>query len=463
MEPRLHRYDLILKDGMLVTGKGFTHCSVGIRNGKIESIGEEVRNGEAKEVIDASGMYVLPGFVDAHTHPYYEDDFTALPQIAAFGGTTTVIHYAYAFPGDSVRQALDKAFESAGSSCIDYAFHLGLFEVEKQYADIPHAFPYGVKSFKMFMTYAKLGRMTNDYYLAAAMDLVAEHGGMVMVHAENGLATDYLEDKYQKAGIPALDSFQKVRPSILEEEAINRAISIARVCGCPIYIPHISIGRGMDPIRRGRDAGHTVYAETCPQYLLLTEEDFYKWGPLAKIGPPLRTKEDNRALWESLKLGEIDVIASDHAPKTKKLGDDFLAAGYGSPQAETLFYTVYQAGVNSGFISLPQLVRCLSENPARIFGLYPKKGTLEAGSDADFVLFDPGKRHVLRGATQHTKAGYTLYEGLEVQGEIQAVYQRGKPIVRNGELVAPPGSGRYIPQGPHPTSYRAFREQRSQA
>jgi hypothetical protein len=202
MDSRIRKYDLILKDGMLVTGKGFTHCSVGILNGKIESIGEEVRNGEAKEVIDASGMYVLPGFVDAHTHPYYEDDFTSLPQIAAFGGTTTVIHYAYAFPGDSVRQALDKAFESAGSSCIDYAFHLGLFEVEKQYADIPHAFPYGVKSFKMFMTYAKLGRMTNDYYLAAAMDLVAEHGGMVMVHAENGLANRLPGRQVSESGNP---------------------------------------------------------------------------------------------------------------------------------------------------------------------------------------------------------------------------------------------------------------------
>ena len=463
MDLRTQRYELIIRGGMLVTAKGFKHCSVGVLNGKVESIEEEMKEGEAKEVIDASGMYVLPGFVDAHTHPYYEDDFSTLPQVAAYGGTTTVIHYAYAFPGESVRQALDKAFENAGSSCIDYAFHLGLFEVEKQYTDIPRAFPYGIKSFKMFMTYAKLGRMTNDYYLAAAMDLVAEQGGMVMVHAENGLATDYLEDKYQKAKTPPLDSFQKVRPAILEEEAINRAISIARVCSCPIYIPHISIGRGMDPIRRAREAGHTVYAETCPQYLLLTEDDFYKWGPLAKIGPPLRKKEDNLALWESVKRGEMDVIASDHAPKTKKLGDDFISAGYGSPQAETLFYTVYQAGCNSGFISLPQLVRCLAENPARIFGLYPKKGTLEVGSDADFILFDPGRRHVLRGATQHTKAGYTLYEGLEVQGEVRAVYQRGRPVVRNGVLVAETGSGEYVPQGTHPASYRAFGEQRSHA
>lgn len=448
------KYEIIVTGGLVVRGNGVFRKDIGISGGKITTLEDDLGSLPAERKIDASGSYVFPGIIDAHTHPYYEDDFESLPMTAAWGGTTTVIHYAYAFPGMTVKAALDDALATAKKvSPLDFALHLGLFEVEKQYTQIPEAFPYGVKSFKMFMTYAKLGRMTSDYFLTASMDLVAENRGMVMVHAENGLATDYLEDKFNRLRIPAKEAFTRMRPAILEAEAINRAISIARVCGCPMYIPHISVGIGMEPVLKARAAGHTVYAETCPQYLLLTEEDFNRWGPLAKIGPPLRTREDNDLLWKALADGAIDVVASDHAPKTKKITDDFFEAGYGSPQAESLLYATYQEGINGGRISLPRLVRVLSENPARIFGLYPRKGIVAVGSDADIVVFDPRQKHILSGATGHSKAGYTLFEGMECLGKVTASFQRGRPIIENGKFVAKSGQAEYLPQGAHPKAY----------
>jgi dihydropyrimidinase len=286
--------------------------------------------------------------------------------------------------------------------------------------------------------------MTSDYHLMAAFELIGRSGGLAMVHAENGLATDYLEDKFNAEGIPAIEAFTRMRPAALEAEAINRAIAIAEVAGCPIYIPHISVRRGLNPVIQAKRRGQKVFAETCPQYLELTEKDFYRFKALAKIGPPLRTAKDNEALWEGLADGTIDVVASDHAPKTKKPDDDFFSAGYGSPQAETLLNVTYDGGVNHSRLTLPRLVQVLAENPARIFGLYPRKGSLERGADADVVIFDPGLRHTLRGETQHTKAGYTLFEGRECLGKPVLTLQRGRVVLDRGKMIASPGDGKYI-------------------
>ena len=438
-------YDLLLSGGLVVSGNGMVRSDLAIRNGQTVRMEPEIPSGAAREVIDVKGKLILPGVIDVHTHPYYEDDFEATSLTAAWGGTTTLIHYAYAFPGDRVAEAIEKAIAVARRvSYLDFGLHVGLFEVEKQYRQIPDAFQLGVRTFKMFMTYAKLGRMTTDYYLAAAMDLIAKHGGMAMVHAENGLATDYLEDKFNSEGMPAIEAFTRMRPASLEAEAINRAIAIAEVVGCPIYIPHISASRGLEPVTRARSAKQPVFAETCPQYLVLTEEDLFKWGPLAKIGPPLRTSEDNEALWRGVMDGTIDVVASDHAPKAKKRDEDFFNAAYGSPQAETLLTVLYDAGVNKGGITLPRLTQLLSERPARIFGLYPRKGTIQVGSDADLVIFDPAVRHVLTGAKQHSKAGYTLYEGRECLGQPWMTLQRGRVVLDRDRVLARPGDGQYI-------------------
>jgi dihydropyrimidinase len=243
----------------------------------------------------------------------------------------------------------------------------------------------------------------------------------------------------------ALEVFTRTRPDVLEAEAVNRVIAMAQVAGCALYIPHISAAKALDPIRRARAAGQVVYAETCPQYLTLTEEVLWKVGPQAKIGPPIRTPQDREGLWAGIQDGTIDAIASDHAPKAKEVHDDFFNAPYGSPQVETVLTVAYDEGVNRGRISLPHLVRLLSETPAKIFGYYPQKGTIAPGSDADLVVFDPAVRHTITKATQHSKANYTLYEGRECLGKPVLVMQRGRVLVEDGQLVAQPGSAKYLP------------------
>lgn len=439
--------DLLIKNGTLVTGNGLERSGIAIKDDKIFMVGPDVENLSATEVVDASHQYILPGIIDVHTHPYYEDDFEGLSYTAAWGGTTTVIHFAYAFPGTTVVEAAEKALEAGSNgSYIDFGLHLGLFEVEKQYPLIPEVFKLGINSFKMFMTYAKLGRMTTDYYLAAIMDIIGANNGMAMVHAENGLVTDYLEDTFNARGIPAIEAFTKMRPAIMEGEAINRAIAIAELCNCALYIPHVSAKKALEPIIRAQAEGKNVYAETCPQYLELTEEDLFRWGPRVKIGPPLRTTADNAYLWEAIARGDIDTVASDHAPKGQRQDEDFFNAGYGSPQAETLLTLVYDGGVNTGKISLPKLVEVLCENPARIFGLYPKKGCLEPGSDADIVIFDPADSHTLTKETQHSNAEYTLYEGRSCLGRPVMSFQRGKKVLADGQLHAKPGFGEFLPR-----------------
>ncbi|PKO20546.1 MAG: hypothetical protein CVU38_19530 [Chloroflexi bacterium HGW-Chloroflexi-1] len=275
--------------------------------------------------------------------------------------------------------------------------------------------------------------------------MVAAERGLVAVHAENGLATDYLEDKFRREGRSPVEAFTTMRPDLLEAEAVNRAMSLAQVMGCPLYVPHNSAAACLEPLRRARANGWRVYGETCPQYLTLTEETTARVGPLAKIGPPLRTPADNEALWAGLADGTLITVASDHAPKAKKVTDDFFDAAYGSPQIETMLTVMYHAGVNSGKISLPRLVQVMSETPARLFGLYPRKGTLAVGSDADLVIWDPTRTHTLTAATQHSGAGYTLYEGYAVTGAPVLTMQRGAVIVEDGRLVAQPGRAQFLP------------------
>ena len=437
-------YDHLIKNGLVVGPRTIKKLDLAVQDGRIAGMASDMKENRAKHVIDAGGKYVLPGLIDVHVHPVYVDSIEDCSSLGAFGGITTMIHYAFARPGMNLAETVEQTIgEGRRISHTDFAVHGAMFDVKNQIQDLPRCVKMGVTSFKMFMTYAKQKWMTDDYFLAKGMDAIAQLGGLAMVHAEDGLAIDYLEDKYH--GRPQKEVYLKTKPGILEADAAFRAISLAEVTDCPLYIVHVSAGRTLKPIQWARARGQVVFTETCPQYLCLSDKDLQEKGPLAKIGPPLRTIRDNEALWQALKAGLIDVIASDHAPKDKKICDDFLEALVGAPSSETMFTVTYQRGVNEGRLDLCTLVRAMSETPARIFGLFPRKGILQKGSDADLVLFDPAGKHRIRQETQHSNAPYTLYEGLECLGAPEMVMQRGEVIVEGGELKSNKGRGNFLP------------------
>jgi len=449
-------YKRIIKGGLVVSGRHIKKQDIAINNDKIVKIAPGMRDSDAQDIIDAAGKYVLPGAIDVHVHPGILDPEVQLPIstyvdslencsiVGACGGTTTMIYYIHAKPGrelvENIKRVVD---EGMATSHTDFAIHGSMLNTKEQIKDISKCVEMGVASFKMFMTYAKQDMMTDDYYLAKAMDVISDCGGLAMVHGEDGLAIDYLEDKYMD--FPQKEVFLKQRPDALEADAVFRAISIAEVMNCPLYIAHISAGRVMDPIRWAKEKGQTVYAETCPHYLTLTDKDLQKNGPLAKIGPPLRTSHDIDVLWKSVKDGLIDVIATDHAAKDKRIDEDFFKAGFGAPGAENLLTVTYQKSVNEGRVDLCTLVRALSETPAKIFGLYPQKGILQEGSDADIVLFDPTRKHTVTQKTQHSNASYTLYEGLECCGAPVLTMQRGEILVDELEIKSTKGRGVFLP------------------
>ena len=442
---------LLIKNGIVVSGSESRRADVRIERGRIVAleagqtpVGAD-QTAKADRTIDAEECYVLPGVIDAHTHPVYRDDLGALSVTAAYGGVTTVIHYAYAKPGHGLMETIH-AFREEGeaSSVLDFALHGGLFDPKNQAAEIPEAVDAGVVGHKMFMTYAKLGWMTDDYQLMRTLDILSRCGGLGMVHAENGLATDYLEDRALEENLDAKGAFIATRPDVLEAEATNRAIAMAQVAGCPLYIVHVTSRVGLQTISRARGAGQRVYAETCPQYLTLTNDDLLSQGPLLKIGPPLRTNDDRDALWTALAAGGLDTVGSDHAPKDKTADDDFFAAPFGSPQVETMLPLVYDGGVCAGRLTIERMVRVLSENPAKIFGLYPQKGVIQPGSDADLVVFDPRAEHTITHAGQHSNALYTAYEGRACTGRPILTVCRGDVLVEDGQLREPSTQGRFL-------------------
>jgi dihydropyrimidinase len=334
-------------------------------------------------------------------------------------------------------------------SRLDFGLHGGMFEAPRQVPEIPKVMEMGVRTFKFFLTYLKQGWYTDDYQLIKGMDILAERNGMAIVHCENGGAIDYLEDKYLKGPNASAKFFNASRPAALEEEGIFRTIRLAEVVGCKVYIPHVTAERALRPIRMAQQEGLPVYAETCPQYLNLTQDIIETRGALAKIGPPIRSAQDNKALWAALRDGTLSVVASDHAPKAKDVNGDFLVQGFGSPQIETLLPMTYLGGVNEGHLSLVRLVQVLCENPARIFGLYPRKGSIAVGSDADLVVFDPNREFTIRADNQHSNVGYTLFEGRTVLGWPEMSFQRGKRVLWKGEIVAEPGQGHFLPTLEH--------------
>jgi dihydropyrimidinase len=439
-------FDLLLAGGMIVTGKGKRRADVGVRGERVAAVAADLPRKAARQVIDVSGKYVFPGIIDVHVHPVYLDDVQDCSRVAAYGGTTTLLHFAYARTGDSLLQKVEEMLKDATArSRLDFGLHGGMFEAPRQVPEIPQVMALGVRTFKFFLTYLKQGWYTDDYQLIKAMDMLAERGGMAMVHAENGGGIDYLEDKYLKGPTASAKHFNTSRPAALEEEAVFRAIRLAEVTNCPLYIPHVTAARALRPIRQAQADGLPVWAETCPQYLTLTQDIIKERGALAKIGPPIRSADDRAALWGALADGTLQVVASDHAPKQKDIHGDFIEQPFGSPQIETLLPLAHDSGVNRGCISVVRLVQVLCENPARIFGLYPRKGTIAAGSDADLVVFDPAREFTIKADNQHTNARYTLYEGRTVLGWPEMSFQRGQRVLWQGEIVTEPGRGKFLP------------------
>jgi len=438
----------IIKGGTVVFSEGVVDTDVSIRNGLFESIGKDLKVEPDYRVIDASGKYVLPGLIDVHVHPQYEDDFQSLSEAAAFGGITTLIHYVYVKEGMNLIEKIEEAMnEGSKTSHLDFGLHASLQDVESQIPHIGEAVERGINSFKMFMPFAKRGMSVPDKLLIAAMDEIGSMGGISMVHGESA-GCEYLEERFVTHGETSAGFYPQSRPNTLEAEAISRAIILANTVNCPLYLVHLSARESLESVNKARYAGQTLYTETCPHYLTLTDDIFEKLGPLAKCAPPIRKSADIEAMWTGIKNHLIDVVGSDHAgyTKKKKQFDNVFESPFGIPGTETMLFLLHEEGVNKKRIDFPKLVKVLSENPAKVFGLYPKKGTLQVGSDADLVVFDPNESHIIEAKNQHGHSDFTLYEGWKCRGKPILTMQRGEIVLKDGILHSKPGDGIFLPR-----------------
>jgi dihydropyrimidinase len=448
------RVDTIVHGGLVVTSTSVGPAAIAIKNGRIAAIGDEASMPDAPETIDVRGKYVFPGLIDAHTH-IWSEGVGVTTRAAAYGGVTTTLIFLRGDANDNIFEVAAESKRTAGPEAYcDYGFHVYLFDRPSIIEELESTMRLGIPTFKMFLAYKKRHMKVSNEFMLRAMQAIRRLGATAMVHAENGEMIDVLEDQMIAAGCCGAQHFYPTRPNVAEGEAVNRAIEFAAYVGCPLYIVHLSSAEGLARIRQARDAGLPVWTETCPQYLLLTDEDMQKWGPLAKIAPPLRTRQDNEALWAGLDRGSIPVLATDHASypvEAKAVGHtDIFQAPFGAPGVETLVPLAFSEGVIRRKLSPSWMAKVLSENPARIFQLYPRKGTVQVGSDADLVVIDPDRRMVLNGKDLHQAAGYTLFEGWEVRGWPVLSMVRGKILLQDGELKQGSGFGKFLhrPIGP---------------
>ena len=448
--------DLLVRGGTIVSGQGRQEAALGVRDGKVACIGAPENMPTAEEVLDVTGKLVMPGAIDPHVHcraySNHIDSISDVARSAAHGGVTTMIVFATGEENETMLTTLGRIREEGeAGSVVDFSLHAWIFEDFDYLAEIPRAIEGGVTTFKVMMGYKKRGRgrCIPDEYFYAALEIVGRHGGMVLVHAENGPIIDYLENKAFDAGLDGADFQEYSRPPELEAESVAKSIHLADLAGCPLYIVHLTAELALDEARRGLAAGKDVVVETCPQYLTLTGDAIREMGAPAKVAPPLRAEADIAALWKGIEEGWISLIGSDHAPYTKAQKNDppFTQAPFGAPGIETLLPVLYSEGVARGRISAERLVQLTSENPARALGCFPQKGALLVGSDADLVVIDPEGRSTVTAAGQHTNSDYSLFEGWELNGKLELSLLRGKPLLRDGELVQEPGYGQFVPRG----------------
>jgi dihydropyrimidinase len=454
-------YDLLIKNGTLITASDTIVADVAIEKGKIAAVGK--MQGDAAKSLDARGMVVIPGGIDVHTHfdmPFMgattADDFESGSLGAIHGGTTSVIDFAIQKKGEALRQALDTWHEKAeGNSFVDYAFHMICVDLpEKQVKEMDLLVKEGVTSFKLFMAYPGIF-MSDDATIFRALMRTKENGGMVCMHAENGGVIDVLVQKALAEGKIDPVYHALTRPMSAEAEATRRAIALAEMAGVPIYIVHLSAGDAMDEIRRARERGLPAYAETCPQYLYLSEDDYRRpgfEGAKFVMSPPLRPKGNEERLWNGLRRNDLQVVSTDHCSfcmkaekgkPGKELGkDSFAKIPNGAPGVETRMLLLWDA-VQKGKLTANRFVEITSTSPAKLFGLYPRKGTLAPGADADIVIIDPKKATTFTAKEHHVKADYNPYEGVKVQGSIRDVFVRGQHMVSGGKTLAKKGHGKF--------------------
>src|SRR3954469_4280168 len=454
------RMSVLIKGGRVITASDDYVGDIYVEGERISLIGEAL-DVPADRVVDATGKYVLPGCIDPHTHldmPFGGtvtiDDVESGQTSAAFGWTPGLVDFCIQPQGSTFADALDQwKAKAEGKQVIDMGYHIAVTDLKnggslEELATLPDQ---GVTSYKLFMAY-KGALMVDDETLFRTMQVAADTGALVMVHAENGDAIDVLVQDALAAGNTEPKYHALTRPPETEGEATNRAIQLARVAGSPLYVVHVSCRESVEPIARARDAGWEIHGETCTQYLFIDytflERPNFE-GAKYVYTPPPRDKSNQDVLWNAVRTDVLSAISTDHCAfrwdGQKTLGRDaFSKIPNGGPGIENRLHMIHEFGARQGRISLNRMVELLATNPAKLFGLYPRKGTIAVGSDADIVVFDPERRHTLSAASHHSKVDYNLFEGTEVTGAIDLVLLRGQVLVEGDELVARPGVGRFV-------------------
>src|SRR3954471_17479754 len=458
---------LLISKGRVITATDDYVADVFCDNGTITAIGKDLPSHrfQAARTIDASGKYVMPGGIDVHTHldmPFggtsSSDDFETGTMPAAFGGTTSLVDFAIQYRGKTMRHALDDWMAKAsGKAAIDYSFHMIVTELpDAGLSDMDTMVRQeGITSFKLFMAYPGVF-MVDDATIFRALQRTGENGGLVFMHAENGGVIDVRVQDALRRGERARKYHALTRPPRAEGEATGRAIALAEMARVPIYIVHLSSADALQKVREARDMGLPAYAETSPQYLFLSYDNYEEpdfSGAKYVMSPPLREKWHQDVLWKGLAKNDLQVISTDHCPfcmsEQKELGkDDFSKIPNGAPGVETRLTLVHNGGVRQGRISLNRFVELCSTTPAKMFGLFPRKGTIAVGSDADIVVFDPKKKQTLGVKSLHMRVDYNPYEGTVVEGAPSFVVSQGKVIIEGEKFVGTKGAGRFIKRGP---------------
>src|SRR5712671_5924832 len=453
-------FDTIIVNGRVATATDTYTSDVAISDGKISAVGQSLPRENAGKIIDAAGKYVLPGGIDVHTHldmPFggttSSDDFETGTRAAAFGGTTTLIDFAIQYKGQTLRTAFDAWMEKAsGKAVCDYAFHCIITELtDAQLEEMNALVREGVTSFKLFMAYPGVF-MLDDGSIFKALRTTGKNGGLVCMHAEDGGAIDVIVQQALAEGKKAPKYHALTRPTTAEAEAVSRAIALAEMAGAPVYIVHLSCNEALEKVREARDRGLPAYAETCPQYLYLSLENMDApgfEGAKYVFTPPLREKWHQEKLWQGLAKDTLQVVSTDHCPfcfkEQKELGkDDFTKIPNGGPGIEHRLSLIYTGGVHGKRLSPNRFVEIVSTAPAKLFGLYPRKGTIAVGSDADLVIFDPNHEDTISAKTHHMRVDYSMFEGIHTKGAPRTVLSRGRTVIDAGKFVGRPGSGQFL-------------------